>query len=283
MNSLKTKSFSLSDTLGCGQSFCWTKEGKGYVTADLGQVVYVEQEGDQLRFETSAGLPVDLTSLLGLNHPIESIKRELATDDIMKESMAFAPGLRIVCDPFFTCLISFICSIWKNIPAIRLSMDKIRREWGPTYTYMGREYHGMPGPEVLSEATIKQLRGLGLGFRAKYIQKTAEAVVERRVNADALRGMTFDEARADLKTLYGVGDKVADCVCLFSLGFLEAFPIDVWIERVIRDHYGIFAESGRAYAKKSKAARAYFGPYAGYAQEYLFHYARSRGEASCPS
>ena len=283
MNSLNVKDFSLTDTLGCGQSFSWVKAGNGYVNADLGQVVYVEQRGRQLLFETSADRDLDIRSLLGLKDPISRIKAELARDDIMRESIAFAPGLRIVRDPFFSCLISFICSIWKNIPAIHLSMERIRRHWGPEYSFRGSTYHGMPRPEALAEATVHELRELGLGFRAKYIKKTAEAVAEGFVDPESLRNSTYEEARKTLKSLHGVGDKVADCVCLFSLGQLEAFPIDVWIERVIEQHYGIFSHTGKSYSKKSAAARAYFGRYAGYAQEYLFHNARSRGRNPCPS
>jgi N-glycosylase/DNA lyase len=283
MYSLNVKDFSLADTLGCGQSFSWVKAGNGYVNADLGQVVYVEQRGRQLLFETSADRDVDIRSLLGLKDPISRIKAELARDDIMRESIAFAPGLRIVRDPFFSCLISFICSIWKNIPAIQLSMERIRKHWGPEYSFRGSTYHGMPRPETLAEATVHELRELGLGFRAKYIKKTAEAVAEGSVDPESLKNSTYEEARQTLKSLHGVGDKVADCVCLFSLGQLEAFPIDVWIERVIEQHYGIFSHTGKSYSKKSAAARAYFGRYAGYAQEYLFHHARSRGRNPCPS
>jgi N-glycosylase/DNA lyase len=283
MNTLNVKEFSLADTLGCGQSFSWAKEGNGYVNADLGQVVYIEQRGQRLLFETSMDCDVDIQSLLGLNDPINRIRSNLARDDIMRQSMAFAPGLRIVRDPFFSCLISFICSIWKNIPAIQLSMDRIRRQWGPEYSFRGMTYYGMPSPEAFAEASIEELRELGLGFRAKYIKKTAEAIATGFIDTDALQDLTYEEARRELKSLHGVGDKVADCVCLFSLGRLEAFPIDIWIERVIEQHYGIFAHTGNSYSRKSAAARAYFGEYAGYAQEYLYHYARSRGRNPCPS
>ncbi len=283
MDSLSTTEFSLEDTLNCGQSFSWIKEGRGYVNADVGQVVYIEQRGREIFYEASQDNDIDLKTLLGLRDPIDKIKTELARDGIMRESIEFAPGLRIVRDPFFSCLISFICSIWKNIPAIQLSMKRIRETWGPQYRFRGNTYFGMPGPDVLARSTITELRGLGLGFRAKYIKRTSEAITEGHATHESLKGQTYEEARSELKTLHGVGDKVADCVCLFSLGFLEAFPIDVWIERVIQEHYGIFTASGKTYARKSAAARAHFGRFAGYAQEYLFHYTRSRGRTPCPT
>jgi N-glycosylase/DNA lyase len=92
-----------------------------------------------------------------------------------------------------------------------------------------------------------------------------------------LKEKKYQDTHNVLKTLHGVGNKVADCVCLFSLGYLEAFPMDVWIERIVQQHYGIFLEKGKSYTKKSKAARTYFGRYAGYAQQYLFHYTRLYG------
>ena len=97
------------------------------------------------------------------------------------------------------------------------------------------------------------------------------------VTEEQLKTMEYPEAHKSLKTLHGVGDKVADCVCLFSLDFLEAFPIDTWIEKVIQDHYRIFEKKGKSYQKKSEAARLYFGQYAGYAQEYLYYFSRNKG------
>ena len=113
-----------------------------------------------------------------------------------------------------------------------------------------------------------------LGWRASFIAKAAASILSGDVDEVELSESTYEEAHTSLKALHGVGDKVADCVCLFSLGFLEAFPIDLWIERVIQEHYDIFATSGNSYSRKSEAARKYFGRYAGYAQEYLYNYAR---------
>ena len=156
-------------------------------------------------------------------------------------------------------------------------MANIRRKFGQEYNFRGKPYFGFPSPEQLSEASIKDLKRLELGFRAKYVKHTSELIANGTISERSLKEMTYTDAHRTLKSLHGVGDKVADCVCLFSLGFLEAFPIDVWIERVIREHYDIFTETGKGYAGKSEAARKYFGRYGGYAQEYLYNYFRSQG------
>ena len=275
MRSLKVKSFSLSDSLECGQTFCWVKEGEGYINADVGQVVYVEQEGNTLFYDTSES-DVNLSKLFRLEDPLDQIHREITRDGIMKKSIDFAPNLRIINDPFFPCLVSFLCSVWKNVPAIRSMTGSIRRKWGPSYEFRGKTFYGMPSPLEISEATVSDLKKLGLAWRSEFIVKSTEAITAGEVTEDKLVSMDYREAHKQLKKLHGVGDKVADCVCLFSLGFLEAFPIDVWIERVIQEHYGVFATTGKSYSKRTEAARNYFGRYAGYAQEYLYHYTRCK-------
>jgi len=276
MKSLPVKQFSLVDTIESGQTFTWTHEGDGYVNADLGQVIYIEQRGKTLYYETSSH-PVDVGLLFRLNDPLDKIQAEITREGIVEQSIAFAPGLRIVSDPFLPCLFSFISSSQKNIPAIHSLMNSIRRKWGPAYEFRGKIFYGFPSLEDFSTAKISDFEKLNAGYRSKFFVETIGALNNEVVTEKQLRGMVYSDAHKTLKKLHGVGDKVADCVCLFSLGFLEAFPIDVWIERVIQEHYPIFEGDGRSYQKRAAAARSYFGQYAGYAQEYLFYYSRCNG------
>ena len=276
MSEIQVEDFDLKDTLECGQTFSWKKEGSGYINTDLGQVVYVEQKDDRLYYETSSD-DISLEKIFRLSDPLPKIQREISKDALMKKAVRFAPGLRIISDPFFPCLISFICSIWKNIPAIRTATQTLRKSFGPEYELHGRKYYGFPSAEKLANATHEKLRGLGFGFRSQFILGTSSAIATGEINPESLNEIGYQKAHAQLKSLHGVGDKVADCVSLFSLGYLEAFPIDIWIEKVIKQNYSIFSENGKSYLKKSEAARAYFGQYAGYAQQYLFHYVRSCG------
>lgn len=276
MKTLTVDRFNLVDTIESGQTFTWTREGAGYVNSDLGQVIYLEQVGNVLHYETSSH-EVDLSNLFRLDDKLDRIQSEITREGMMKESIAFAPNLRIVRDPLFPCLISFISSIQKNIPAIHTLMNSIRKRWGPAYEFRGRTYFGFPSLDEISQATVSDFERLNAGYRSRFFVKTIEAMSRGDVTEEHLRTMEYGDAHRMLKTLHGVGDKVADCVCLFSLGFLEAFPIDVWIEKVIQSHYPIFEREGKTYQKRAEAARNYFGQYAGYAQEYLFYYSRCNG------
>jgi N-glycosylase/DNA lyase len=277
VRTLSVTDFDLADTLECGQTFCWTREGGGYVNADIGQVVYVEQTGNIIQYESSAE-DLDIGTVLGLRDPIKDIQREISKDEFLKRSIEFAPGIRIARDPFFPCLVSFLCSIRNNIPNIQRMTQRIRDRYGPSYKFRGRGYYGFPTVEQLSKATVDELKTFGLDWRAEFIARSTASILAGDIKPEDLVRMEYDEAHEVLKELHGVGDKVADCVCLFSLGFLQAFPIDVWIERVIQEQYGLFTKVGKGYAKKSRAARDYFGRYAGYAQEYLYYYTRTGGK-----
>ncbi len=274
MKYLRVKDFNLKTTLDCGQTFSWTREDEGYVNADIGQVVYVEQCKDRLYYETSTGA-VDLRKILRLDDPIEEINSELLKDDFMSQCINYSQGLRIVSDSFYTCLVSFLISSWSNIPRIKKHMSDIREIYGPKYELREKNYHGMPAPEVLSGVSIAELKRLGLAWRSEFIVESTKAILDGEVSEESLGELEYEEAHKKLQSLHGVGAKVADCVSLFALGFLEAFPIDVWIDRVIQEHYGIFTATGKSYFRKSKAAREYFGQYAGYAQEYIYHYTRN--------
>ncbi len=274
MRYLRADDFDLQVTLECGQTFSWNQEGEGYVNADVGQVVYVEQRGNRLYYDTSSG-DVNLRKLLRLDDPIKEIRQELVKDEFIAQSIEYSRGLRIISDPFYPCLVSFLISTWSNIPRIKKHMKDIRETYGPKYEFRGKTYHGMPTSETMNNVSVESLKKLGLAWRAEFISQSTKALIEGEVSETELKELGYEIAHRRLQSLHGVGAKVADCVCLFSLGFLEAFPIDVWIERVIQQHYGLFEELGKSYTKKSRAARDYFGCYAGYAQEYLYHYSRS--------
>jgi len=275
MQTIKADHFSLADTIECGQTFSWIREGEGYINADVGQVVYVEQHGNKLHYETSER-NIDLKRLFRLDDPLPQIQDEIAKDRIMKESIDFAPGLRLVSDEFFPCLISFILSIQSNIPRMHGCMHALRRKYGPIYEFREKTFYGFPSPEQLNTASEKDLKDLMFGWRSSFIVRTTASILSKEVDLQELVNLNYAEAHKRLKSLHGVGNKVADCVCLFSLGHLEAFPIDVWIQKMINQYYDIFKTSGESYSKRSLAAREYFGRYAGYAQEYLYNYARSR-------
>ncbi len=274
MNELEVTQFSLKDTVECGQTFCWTPEGDGYVNADIGQVVYVEQDGNVLQWESSDG-DADIERLFRLRDPLDEIHTSIAKDPFIRQSIAFAPGLRIIQDPVYPCLVSFLCATWKSIPVVQTMVKRLRERCGSSYRLRRKTYYGMPTPEQIHAIDTGFLRSLGLAWRAEFIKQSTEMIIEGVVDIEHLTDIPYEDAHRNLKLLHGVGDKVADCVSLFALGHLEAFPIDVWIERVLQERYGLFSNTGSSYRRKSRAARGYFGKYAGYAQEYLYYFARN--------
>ena len=168
-------------------------------------------------------------------------------------------------------------------------ISELSQRFGDRITFENFDYYTFPEPDALANATVDELRECKLGFRAKRIQKTARIIHHSRISFEELKEIDYKAAKEELLQLPGVGNKVADCVLLFSLEKLEAFPIDIWIKRVIKKHYishldALLARkvlertslSSKEYNKIGSFARDYFGKYAGYAQEYLFHFIRDR-------
>jgi len=167
---------------------------------------------------------------------------------------------------------------------------ELSRRFGHQVSYKGCSFYSFPGPEALTDASINELRKCKLGFRAKLVRDAAQKVGANEIDLEHLKKVDYETAKAELQKVSGVGNKVADCVLLFSLEKLEAFPVDVWMRRIVGTHYSDRFDrsligkissktslSRKAYERIGSFARDYFGRYAGYAQEYLFHYARSRG------
>jgi N-glycosylase/DNA lyase len=152
---------------------------------------------------------------------------------------------------------------------------RLAETYGDTMAFDGRRYHAFPTPEQLAARTEAELRELKLGYRAPYVQRTAEMVANDEASVEAAREMDYESAREHLTQFVGVGQKVADCVSLFSLGHLEAVPLDTWIRTAIADYFPDCDRDG--YEETSRAIRARLGrQYAGYAQTYLFYYLRTR-------
>jgi len=272
---LKDKPLDLKKTLECGQTFSWRKEEDDgrtkYYTARNGGVLKIWQEGEKLYFD-NYGEGVDPRKVLRLDDSLEEIYKTLKKDEFMERSVAVNHGLRIVRDDFFPCLIAYITSSQMQIPRIKRVQRDISEKYGKPIVF-DEEYYRFPGPEELAMVPEEDLRSLSIGYRAGYIKRTAEMVRDGVVNKEELGSMGYEDAREELKRLSGVGNKVADCVLLFSLDFMEAFPVDTWIKKVIRKKYPELYSKN--YEKLSENMRSYFGKYAGYAQEYLFHYGRT--------
>jgi len=278
--------FDLAMTLNSGQVFHWEKIGEGFCGMIGDRAFYVEQRGDilKVRFgetpkpagETRA-LPKVVARYFALDHPLEEICASFPRDPVMDAACDFCRGLRIIRQPQWECLAIFICSSMKQVAHIRQISRALRQRFGQRKQICGGEVFSFPSPDALARATERELRKCGLGYRAKNLLATAKRVASGEADLDSWRALSERQLREQLCELPGVGMKVANCVMLFAYERIAAFPIDVWIERVLRERYFV---RGRKVTTKAMAEFVvnYFGAHGGYAQQYLFHHARMTGK-----
>jgi N-glycosylase/DNA lyase len=284
---IPTRDFDLEKTLDSGQVFHWERVCRGFVGTIGDLPLYVEQKGSVLKVgngETPSPtretrvLPGIVARYFALDHPLVEICDSFPNDPVMNAARDFCRGLRIIRQPKWECLATFICSSMKQVAHIRQISLALRKRFGEHRRISDQLVYTFPSALRLAQASEKQLVECKLGYRAKNLRATARLVSSSRADLGVWSGLSNADLRKELCALPGVGPKIANCVMLFAYERLRAFPIDVWIERVLRQHYF----SGR---KKMTAQRlrefseTYFGEHGGYAQQYLFHHARmvSRG------
>ncbi|MFB6207804.1 MAG: DNA-3-methyladenine glycosylase [Candidatus Nanohaloarchaea archaeon] len=274
---LDAADFDLEQTMTCGQTFAWNRlngdlHGEGppefYTFRDGKPLIVRKEDGIEVRTELSRE---EVVQALGLDKDLEQVFHQFPEDEKLETARKEFWGLRILQDEFFPTLVSYLLSPQMSIPRIKEMYDAIAEKYGETVEVDGKKLQRFPTQEELSVATEEELRELGVGYRAKYIVETLELLED--FEPEEVRGKDYEEAREEMKQLYGVGDKVADCVLLFSLGFHQAAPFDTWAQKAMKAHYPeLYSEK---YHEASRNFRSRFGENAGYAQEYLFHAARS--------
>ena len=266
----------LATTLESGQVFRWSREdGVGWFRGvAFNNLVRMRQVPTGIEFVCEPDDELTLEPLvrdfLRLDDDLDAVYDAIGKDDRIRSAIASYRGLRILRQDPWECLVSFICSSNSNIPRISANARDLSSSFGRPIEAGPHVGHSFPNPIALAEAGEERLRALGLGFRAKYVAATAMVVADGGVDLFALREAPYQQALDTLTALPGVGDKVANCVLLFSLDKLEAFPVDVWIIRALREWY--LDPSGNSMATKNMRpwAQDYFGVYAGYANQYLF-------------
>ena len=257
---------SLDLTLRSGQIFHWDRQADGSWTGLIGEMpVRVFENGGVLHVRKEAAAFAN--NYFALDHPLEEIYAEFPSDAMSVEALALCRGLRIIRQPRWECLATFITSSMKQVAHIRSMSLALRKTFGRPTKYG----HTYPSPARLAASDEDALRACGLGYRAKYLLATARMIARGEVDLDVIAELETPVLRAALVKLPGVGVKVANCVLLFAYERLEAVPIDVWIRRVL-----IAMRHGRGgtASQLSRYARDKLGPYAGYVQQYLFHRAR---------
>jgi N-glycosylase/DNA lyase len=270
--------FTLSQILECGQCFHFDKlDEEVYEVVAFGRAVKMEQTDKVLRIYGSSmedyegiwKLYLDMDNDYGL------IKQSvIKADGALKTAVDEKSGIHILNQDFFETLISFIVSQNKSIPQIKQCIKNISHRFGDEVIgYNGETFYVFPDVQRLHDATEEELRECKVGFRAPYIKNATEAVYSGAVTKEKLDELDIAQARELLMTIKGVGEKVANCVLLFGLGRREAFPVDVWMKRIMEQMYF----DGKDTKKQDIEAFAVnkFGDLGGYAQQYLFDYART--------
>ena len=272
------ENYDLATTLGSGQTFRWRQTEGAWTGVAHDRWVRLSAAPGRIIAETAA--PVSnwdwMRHYLQLDVDLAQIVGTFPIDEPMQAAVRACVGLRLLRQEPWECLASFICSSSKQIVQIEQIVALLSERFGepidvpdghaPAYSF--------PGCARLAGLPETALRECKLGFRAPYIRGAAQLVADGTVDLAGLHQLTLTEARTELLKLPGVGEKIAHCVLLFAFGFPAAFPVDVWIMKTLRRHY--FPRRRANPARLKRFVETHFGPHSGYAQQYLFHHARTK-------
>lgn len=270
------ENFDVRAIFTCGQAFRWYEEKDGsFTTVHLGRVLNVLNEEDRVVFKGTnlEEFKEIWLDYFDLNTNYKEIRKTLSGNEILVNAMEYGKGIRILNQNHFEMLISFIISANNMIPRIKKSIEVISMRYGKFICEdENRKYYSFPTVEELSNATVEDLREFAkVGFRDKRIFDTVNMILNDKIDLNSFESLETDVLREELLKFSGVGNKVADCIMLFSYKRGEVFPVDVWIKRVMEK---LFIKQETPVKKIAKEANRIFGKYAGYAQQYLFYYGR---------
>ncbi len=263
----------------CGQCFRWISEEDGsYTGVAKGKVINVSRENDTVYIKNSNLKDFNdiWKDYFDLDTDYTKIKNILKNmDEHLEKATEFGWGIRILRQDPWEMIISFIISSNNRIPMIQRAIGNLSRQYG-TYIgqYNGVDYYDFPTPEQLNKASIEEIRACSTGFRDKYIKLTTEAVINNNDNVYKYNSLSTEECRKELMKFNGIGPKVCDCIALFGMQKYDTFPVDVWVKRVMQEFY---VDDDRSLPKMRTYAIDKFGDLSGFAQQYLFYYARELG------
>ena len=260
----------VENSINSGQVFLWRKN-KDYWYGINGQdILKISNSGSIKSYQN---IKTDFFRKKdNINEIIKSISRDNTTRKAVKKYL----GLRLLEQDTFQCLISFIVSSNSNIPKIKSSLEKLCKKFGKSIEFDGYEFFLFPKPASIANASINEIIKCGVGYRAKFIKEAASMIYSKEIDFEGLKKSNYFEAKESVCSIPGVGNKVADCIMLFSLNKLEAFPLDRWMIRILEKYY--FNEfkfetktiTEKQYGILHEKIVNHFGPYAGYAQQFLF-------------
>jgi N-glycosylase/DNA lyase len=268
------ENFELDHIFQCGQCFRWNKQASGsYIGVAYGKVIEVEKKDTDVKIynineEEFNNIWCDYFDL-GRDYMV--MKEKFEEDPLLKKSVDFGYGIRILQQEPFELTISFIISSNNRIPMIKRAIERLSDKWGRAIEYKGETYYAFPKLSDLEGASLEDIQSCGLGFRAKYVKNTVHSVYTGEANLEFIKAQDDEICHKELQKLNGIGPKVSDCIMLFSMQKYSAFPVDVWVKRAMQFFY---LAPDVSLPKIRIFARDKFENTAGFAQQYLFYYAR---------
>lgn len=268
MKSIVVEDFDLSHTLECGQFFRYEKIKDFYYVSHMDALFKLRQRDNKLLYENTT--KQYLISFFRLDEDYKSIIRSISKDVHIKKAIKSLYGLRIIRQNPWECLISYICSSNANIPKIKMNLSLLSKRFGHKMILGDYGSYTFPKPGQLSH--LKKIQECKVGYRARFIKQANQQTTYKKLLS--VEKQDYHTAKSMLLELHGVGDKIADCVLLFSLDKLNAFPVDVWVQRVMQELY--FKNKKVTKTHIREFGQNYFGKYAGYANQFLFYYRRQQ-------
>jgi N-glycosylase/DNA lyase len=275
-------------SINSGQVFLWEKYENSWYGTYGNHILKFTITDKQVEFYSTPKFDNWQHFIFRLDDNIQEIFANFSNDSILLNLLEKYGGLRLIRQDPYQCMISFACSSNTNISMIRMMLKNLSRKFGIKKEIDNKIFFTFPTMKNLYKASINELCSCSVGYRAKAIKSIAEKVVTGALTVDELYRSNYDEARKILTSVYGIGNKIADCILLFSLEKTEAFPIDVWMGRAIFTYYHRLINKRNAsfmnakkklsdnqYSILSEIMRNHFGKYGGYAQQYLFYHIRN--------
>ena len=263
-------SIDIDNSINSGQVFLWEKCGSDWYGINGQDILKINKNAVIKSIQNSK------TDFFRKKDNMQEIIKSISKDKTVKEAIKQYEGLRIFKQDPFQCMISFIISSNSNIQKIKTSLEKITKKFGVKVEIQNKEFFLFPKPEKLANASIEEIKKCGVGYRAPFIKQAAEMIFSKKIDLEYLEKLDYKEAKKNICLIPGVGNKVADCILLFSLNKLEAFPLDTWMIKILEKYYSNeFKIETKTITQKQyeilhEKIVNYFGPYCGYAQQFLF-------------
>jgi len=271
-------SIDIDNSINSGQVFLWEKQGSDWYGINGQDILKINKNG---AIKSIRNLKIDF---FRKNDNMQEIIKSISKDKTVKKAVKEYEGLRLFRQDPFQCLISFIISSNSNIQKIKSSLEKITKKFGKKVKIQNKEFFLFPEPEKMAKATIDEIKSCGVGYRAPFIKEAAKMVILKKIDFEYLKKCDYHEAKKNICLVPGIGNKVADCIMLFSLNKLESFPLDTWMIKILEKYYSKEFKietktiTQKQYELLHEKIVNYFGPYCGYAQQYLFKMEREKND-----